>query len=72
MTTVDIVFLCLCIISLGIMLAASKLLRTLVWETIRYPFASSRIEVRQGQVVVSRSQSHHAKDDQPASSAGAR
>jgi hypothetical protein len=71
MTTTDFVFLLLCIISLGIMLVASKVLRAVVWETIRHPFGSSRIEVRQGQIVVSRSQTHHAKDDQPASSAGA-
>jgi len=72
MTTIDFVFLVLCIISLGVILALSKVLRAVVWETIRYPFGSSRIEVRQGQIVVSRSQSHRAKDDQPASPAGAK
>ncbi len=71
MTTTDFVFLFLCIIGLGITLAASKVLRAVVWETLRYPFGSSRIQIRQGQIVITRSQSHHAKDDQPTSPAGA-
>jgi hypothetical protein len=72
MTTIDFVILVLCIISLGVMLGASKVLRAIVWEALRHPFESSRIEVRRGQIVVSRSQSKNVKDDQPTSPAGAR
>ncbi len=71
MTTIDLVFLIVCIISLGVMLGASKVIRAVVWETLRHPFEPSRVELREGQIVVTRSQYQDVKDDRPASPAGA-
>ncbi len=72
MSVSDYAFLGVCVVILCVILVTSKVMRAVLWETLRYPFRSSRIDVEQGQIVVSRSQSQPAKDGQPTSHAGAK
>lgn len=72
MTMIDYIFLAVCVLALAIMLIGSKVVRTILWETLRHPLRSSRIEVDQGQIFVNRSQSVPAESVQPPSPAGAR
>ncbi len=71
MTINDYVFLGACVLILGLMLFGSKVLRAIFWEILRHPFRPSRIEVHQGQVVVTHPQTLPAEDTQPQSPARA-
>jgi hypothetical protein len=72
MSTVDYIFLAGCVAALVLMLACSKVIRAIVWDTIRHPFSKSRIEVRDGEVFVRREGSTQAVQAEPKAPAGAR
>lgn len=72
MTAVDYAFLLFCVLTLGVMLIGSKVLRAIFWETLRHPFRSSRITVHQDQVVITPSPALPSEDPQSRSTAGAR
>lgn len=72
MTATDYAFLVVCVLALATMLAASKVLRTVVWECVRHPFQPSRIETNQGQIVITRSQTRPNEASQTQSPAGNR
>jgi hypothetical protein len=46
MKIVDIIFLCLVVLCVVVMLISSKLMRVIVWESLRHPFTHSKIEIR--------------------------
>ena len=71
MTAVDYVFLAVCVLTLGLLLVGSKVLRAIFWETLRHPFRPSRIEIHDGQVVITRTQAVAEEDAQPRSPAEA-
>jgi hypothetical protein len=52
--SVDYGFLILLSVILMSMLTYSKVLRAIVFDTIQHPFQKSRIEIRDGQVIVKR------------------
>ena len=71
MNVVDYVFLAVCGAALALLLIGSKVLRAIFWESLRHPFRASRIEVRDGAVVITRSQPLSEQNTQPRSPAGA-
>lgn len=52
MSTVDSVFLAVCVLSLTLMLTFSKVIRAIVWESLRHPFTRSRIELHDGSMKI--------------------
>jgi hypothetical protein len=52
MSTIDGIFLAACILSLALMLIFSKVIRAIVWDSLRHPFTRSRIEIKDGKVHV--------------------
>lgn len=71
MTAIDYVFLVGSILTLGLMLIGSKVVRAILWETLRHPFRPSRIEIHQGQLVITHP-TLPAEDTEPKLPAGAR
>jgi Na+/serine symporter len=71
MTANDYVFLVAGLLILGLMLVVSKVVRAILWETLRHPFRLSHIEVRQGQVVITHTQASATTDAESQSPAGA-
>ena len=45
MSTIDGIFLAVCVLCLALMLIFSKVIRAIVWESLRHPFTRSRIEL---------------------------
>ena len=72
MTAIDYVFLVACLLILGLMLIGSKVVRAILWETLRHSFRPSRIEIHQGQVVITHPPTLPAEDIEPKMPAGAR
>jgi hypothetical protein len=64
MSTVDSIFLAVCVLSLSFMLIFSKVIRAIAWESLRHPFARSRIEMQDGHLKIWRGES---KEDEAAS-----
>jgi hypothetical protein len=52
MSTVDSIFLAVCILSLALMLIFSKVIRAIVWESLFHPFTRSRIELHDGYIKI--------------------
>jgi hypothetical protein len=71
MNGTDFVILIACVSALATMLVGSKVLRAIFWEIIRHPFRPSRIEIENGQMVVTHPQPLHAEDQGTRSAAGA-
>ena len=71
MTLMDYIFLGVCVLALTVMVLGSKVIRAILWETLRHPFRASRIEIDDGHVLVNHSQAVLAKDVQPQTPAGA-
>jgi hypothetical protein len=72
MNATDYVFLAVCVLALAVLVGTSKVLRAILWETLRHPFRPSRIEFQDGQIVVSHPQSIPTGPSQGKSAAGAR
>lgn len=71
MSMLDYVFLAGCVAVLALMLVCSKVVRAIVWDTLRHPFSKSRVEVRDGEVVIRR-EATPAAPARSESAAGAR
>jgi hypothetical protein len=72
MTAIDYIILGAGVLMLSAMLVGSKVLRAVVWETLRHPFLPSRIEIHDDQVVITHSQGNAGEDAQSKFHAGAR
>ena len=72
MTMIDYAFLGACLLILALLLVGSKVMRAIFWESVRHPFRTSRIEVRDGKVVVTHPETFPAEDTKRQSPAGAR
>lgn len=52
MSVVDLLFLIFFLIVLIAILAGSRIIRAVLWDTLRHPFTHSRIEVVDGKVKI--------------------
>ena len=69
MSTIDGIFLAAGVLSLTLMLIFSKVIRAIVWESLRHPFTHSRIELHDGRLKIWRvvSKGSNAIDGETAS-----
>jgi hypothetical protein len=66
MNLVNYLFLLVFLLVLATMLATSRVIRAIVWESLRHPFSHSRIVVAGGKVEVEREGDHAPKPAPPA------